>query len=190
MNEKWKEIKQKYWPPKKDQLLIMVLLGLLLAVIAIPVDSDKKGEKSVSASEEDGSPDGSGSFAGQVSSAAWNESYESRMEQKLEELLGNVEGVGEVRVMLTFEGTGEKQVEKDRTVTTDESSEETVYEEHGSSDRTPYVTAETNPKVEGVLVIAQGGGNSRIKQEILEAAQALFGIEAHKIKIMKMEGPK
>lgn len=190
MSEKWKELKKKYWPPKKDQLLILVLLGLLLAVIAIPVDTDKKEEKSSEASDEGDRVKGNDSFGNSASSTEGNENYESRMEQKLEELLGNVEGVGEVRVMLTFEGTGEKQVEKDKTITADESSEETVYEEYGSSERTPYVTSETNPKVEGVLVIAQGGGNSRIKQEILEAAQALFGIEAHKIKIMKMEGSK
>jgi len=101
-----------------------------------------------------------------------------------------VDGIGRVRVMLTYEGTGEKRVEKDRFQTADESREETVYEEDGSRGKAPYVISETNPKVTGVLVIAEGGGNSRIKQEILEAAQALFGIEAHKIKIMKMEGTK
>ena len=64
--------------------------------------------------------------------------------------------------------------------------EETVYEENEDNGKIPYVTAETNPQVEGVLVIAEGGGNGYIKQEIIEAAQALFGIDAHKIKIMKI----
>ena len=108
----------------------------------------------------------------------------------LTELLEKVEGVGQVQVMLTFEGTGEKKVEKDVALDLEERREETVYEERGNSERTPYVTSETNPEVKGVLVIAQGGGNSRVRQEILEAAQALFGIDAHKIKIMKMEEMK
>lgn len=43
------------------------------------------------------------------------------------------------------------------------------------------------PQVEGVLVIAEGGDKSSVKEEIIGAAQALFGIEPHKIKIMKME---
>lgn len=179
MNEKWKEIRKKCWPPRKDQLLILVLLGLLLAVIAVPVDRKEQkdrteGQTSLSEAEE--------------RSSAPDMDYESRMEQKLEELLGQVEGVGRVKVMLTFEGTGEKKVEKDRSVSADTEQEETVYEELGSSERTPYVSSETNPQVEGVLVIAQGGGNGTVRQEIIEAAQALFGIEAHKIKIMKMEG--
>lgn len=41
------------------------------------------------------------------------------------------------------------------------------------------------PEIEGVLVIAQGGENAVVVQNITEAIQALFGVEAHKIKIMK-----
>ena len=49
---------------------------------------------------------------------------------------------------------------------------------------------ELEPEVEGVIVIALGCGNASVKQNILEAVQALFPVEAHKIKIMKMEGSK
>lgn len=179
MKEMWEKLKERFWPPGKDQLLILILTGLLLAVVVIPVEErEKKGEQESQAQQTEEEPTLAAS------------DYEERMEQKLEELLGSVEGVGKVRVMLTFEGTGERKVEKDVSVTADSQQEETVYEEHGSSERSPYVTSETNPQVEGVLVIAQGGGSSRIRQEIIEAAQALFGIEAHKIKIMKMEGTK
>lgn len=176
MKERWEAWKEKYWPPRKDQLLILILLGLLLAVIVFPVEQKQKEE------------DGQEVLSETVTDKETGEDYESRMERKLESLLGSVEGVGEVRVMLTFEGSGERRVEKDRVQSEEQQSEETVYEEHGSSERTPYVTSKTNPKVEGVLVIAQGGGNSQVRKEILEAAQALFGIDAHKIKIMKMEG--
>ncbi len=177
MKEKWMEIRKKYWPPKKDQLMILILAGLLLAVIAIPVEQKEEREDTETPAvlEE---------------TKTREEEYESRMEQRLEELLEKVEGVGQVQVMLTFEGTGEKKVEKDVALDLEERREETVYEERGNSERTPYVTSETNPEVKGVLVIAQGGGNSRVRQEILEAAQALFGIDAHKIKIMKMEEMK
>lgn len=118
---------------------------------------------------------------------AETDSYEEQMEKKLEDLLSRVEGVGQVRVMLTFEGSGERKVEKDKQVGTGGTEEETVYEESGSSSRRPYVTSESNPQVEGVLVIAEGGDKSSVKEEIIGAAQALFGIEPHKIKIMKME---
>ena len=174
MKEKWEALRKKYWPPGKDQFLIMALCGLLLAVIAVPVDSGKQkgtqennGQKTEIPQETD--------------------SYEEQMEKKLEDLLSRGEGVGQVRVMLTFEGSGERKVEKDKQVGTGGTEEETVYEESGSSSRRPYVTSESNPQVEGVLVIAEGGDKSSVKEEIIGAAQALFGIEPHKIKIMKME---
>ena len=49
---------------------------------------------------------------------------------------------------------------------------------------------ELEPSLEGVLVLAEGGGSPVVRQELLEAVQALFSIEAHKIKIMKLEGAK
>lgn len=176
MKKLWLQFQTKFGAPKKEQLFILLLFGLLLAVIAIPVEKKESQnvlESSISTEEE-------------VQEETLD--YESRMEEKLEALLSEVEGVGRVKVMLTFEGSGEKKVEKDNSQSAENQQEETVYEEYGNSHKSPYVTFQSNPKVEGVLVIAQGGANSSVKQEILEAAQALFGIEAHKIKIMKMEG--
>ena len=188
------KIKEKYWPPGKDQLLILVLVGLLLAVIAIPVE--KKGT-------EDGISGETGMDSGMMGNSSVNdnlgsdmsggedeplsdlEKYEIQTEQKLEELLSTMDGAGQVRVMLTWEGSSERQVEKDRISNVDSVEEETIYQENDSG-KYPYVVSWTNPKVTGVLVIAEGGGNTKVKAEILEAVQALFGIEPHKIKIMKM----
>jgi len=47
------------------------------------------------------------------------------------------------------------------------------------------VVSETLPQVRGVLVIAEGGGDPVIIEEIQEAVMALFHLEAHKIKVMK-----
>ena len=194
------KIKEKYWPPGKDQLLILVLVGLLLAVIAIPVE--KKGTAGEISREREmnsgmmGNSSGSGNSSvddnlesgmsdGEDEPLSDLEKYEAQTEQKLEELLSTVAGAGQVRVMLTWEGSSERQVEKDRISNADSVEEETIYQENDSG-KYPYVVSWTNPKVTGVLVIAEGGGNTKVKAEILEAVQALFGIEPHKIKIMKM----
>ena len=98
MPVKWNEIKKRYWPPRKDQLLILVLFGLLLAVIAIPADREKPvGEEKEETAREDAEND-----------------YETRMEQKLGELLSRVEGVGNVEIMLTFEGSGKNRWRRTR----------------------------------------------------------------------------
>lgn len=42
-------------------------------------------------------------------------------------------------------------------------------------------------KVTGVLIVAKGAGNSVTVQKIQEAVMALFQIDAHKIRIMRMK---
>ena len=38
-----------------------------------------------------------------------------------------------------------------------------------------------------MLVIAQGAGNGNVSRTIVEIAQALFDVEAHKVKVVRME---
>ena len=54
-------------------------------------------------------------------------------------------------------------------------------------EESPYVVQIHSPAVEGVVVVAQGAGSGKKEKEIIEAIQALFPIEPHKIKVMKME---
>ena len=60
-----------------------------------------------------------------------------------------------------------------------------MYEQQSDGTQIPYVSKELTPEIGGVLVIADGGDNAVVVQNITEAIQALFGVEAHKIKIMK-----
>ena len=66
-----------------------------------------------------------------------------------------------------------------------ESGEETVYEESGG-EKAPYVSKEILPEIEGVLVVAEGGDSPRIVSDISDAVKALFQVEAHRIKVVKM----
>ena len=54
----------------------------------------------------------------------------------------------------------------------------------------PYIIQELTPSVEGVLVVAEGAGNATVKKQIQQTIEALFGLDAHKISIMKMEVSK
>lgn len=197
----------------KDQLLIGLLVGILLIVIALPVDKEKgeearDGQEQIqperAGSQEDVflADGGDSGIQGTVS-----DEYTREMEERLAEILSRVEGVGRVEVLITWKTSSEKVVEKDaptssqsveeedstggRRLTTQESwEEETVYRQEADGSRVPYVVKEIRPQAEGVLVIAQGGGNSATARNILEAVQALFPLDSHKIKIMKMEGSK
>lgn len=177
---------------KKDQLLILLLAGILLLVISLP--TEKKGEKQ-GISQESSSSQGEQNL--------WDEeAYREALEVHLEELFSRMEGAGEVEVMITLASSSEKIVEKDtngesETITEEDSAggnrrttnivndETTVY--GGETDQEqPYVSKELTPQVEGVVVLAAGGDDAVVKKNITEAAQALFGIDTHKIRIIKM----
>ena len=190
------ENRKKIKMPKKDQLIIFLLFGVLLLVIAIPAKpgKEKQGEKEVTQVAE--------GMAEGTKETLPADSYERQQEERLKGVLEKVEGVGRVDVMITLHASAQKVVEKDvpsrsqrveeedsqggnRTTQENEREEATVYEEREDGIRTPYVIQELEPAVEGVIVIAEGGGNPAVKQNILEAVQALFGIDTHKIRIVK-----
>ena len=44
---------------------------------------------------------------------------------------------------------------------------------------------ELKPELSGIVISADGGGSTAVKAEISEAMEALFGLPAHKIKVLK-----
>ena len=72
-----------------------------------------------------------------------------------------------------------------RTTTRSSSAQAALYEGQDKNTGNPYVSKEITPKVEGVVVIASGGDDALVVKNITEAVQALFGIDTHKIRIMK-----
>lgn len=179
---------------KREQWIVFGLAGLLLLVIATPVKKTDSGENS---DEKADRLDIAG-VEQQVTD------IRREYEQQLTEALSQVEGVGEVKVTVTMESTGKKIVEKDNPQDEQTSSqkdsegsesntqssstqETTVYAETEDGSQTPYISSETYPEIRGVLVVAKGGGDPVIVQQIQEAVMALFHVDAHKIKVLKMK---
>lgn len=42
------------------------------------------------------------------------------------------------------------------------------------------------PKIEGAIVIAEGGGDATIKTNVVQAVSAVTGLATHKIQVFKM----
>ena len=72
-----------------------------------------------------------------------------------------------------------------RTVNTSEMEENVIYSTDGSSNE-PYVVKSLAPEIEGVLVVAEGAGSGTVNRTVTEIVQALFDVEAHKVKVVKM----
>lgn len=111
-------------------------------------------------------------------------------EERLEEILSDIEGAGEVSVMITYYSTAEKDIAyetKTNTVGQDTRSEESEDKKAVMSDGEPMVLKEVYPKVKGVIVTADGGGNAAVKQAICEAVTAVMDVPAHRVMVYKRE---
>ena len=197
MGERLKTGKKKL---TKENMAIMALLGILLMVIAIPVKKTETQKDQTAAPENKSTASGTQETEEEDNTGG----YAGELEERLESLLASMEGVGNVKVMVTLDSSREQVVEKDipstmgttketdstggsRDVINSRQEETTVYVTDSAGNKTPYVSKIREPSIEGVTVVAQGGGNAVIQKNITEVIQALFGIEAHKIKVVKMK---
>ena len=185
---------------KKSDWIAIALTGVLILIIAMPLSPKQSDSESTAGQETAAAVLDSGSTQGSQNV------YAAAMEKRLKHVLGQMEGVGEIEVMITLSDSGETIVEKDqkeqekrikesdagggaRTTTEQETEETTVYAENGS-EKHPYVTKEVLPKVEGVLVVAKGGDDPKVISDISDTVMALFRVEAHKIKVVKMSSSR
>ncbi len=135
----------------------------------------------------------------QVETVATYDTYEDKLTLELEDILSQVEGAGQVKCMITFANTTETVyatdyeednsavVERDsdsgeRTTTTGNRDEKIVF--IGGDE--PVVVKELLPKVECIVIVAQGGENVFIRKQFTEVATSLLNVEAHKVQILKM----
>ena len=187
--KKWNRIFEKIQNKSgKEKITIVVLTGILLLVISLPTGS-KSGQTETNENTQT-----------RLSESA--KSYETVLEEKLEKALKKVEGVGEVSVVITLKNTSEKIIAADsdysesviqesdsaggvRSTTQQSGSTSNIYydTQEGSE---PYVTKENMPEVEGIVIVAKGGGDGNVCADITAAAEALLGVPAHKIKVLKM----
>ena len=195
----------------KNNLIVIILMGVLMMVVALPVDTGRSESTAQKGTNNESGADGGGTGISDGTEYStmevWeNKQYVADLEEKLEELLGKMEGAGQVRVIITLQSSMEKIVEKDEPVvrasTTEEDAEggsriinnvdvgeSTVYVSDGSGEQ-PYVVKTITPKIDGVLVLAEGAGSGMVSKNISDAMQALFAIEAHRIMVVKMDSTK
>ncbi len=143
----------------KEKWLAVLLLGLLLLVTAIP--AKKPASQAASDKTAGAVRTGYKSSYGNADAASQTLTEKAALEQQLEELLLQVEGIGQVRVMLMLKDS--------------------------SDSVTSFSSQNPSVSIQGVLIVAQGGDNSVTVRNIQEAVMALFQVEAHKIKVMKMK---
>ena len=127
-------------------------------------------------------------------------SYEDILEAKLGNLLSQMKGAGSVAVNITLE-TGAAQEyaknvvkeaktiqEKDtsggiRSTTESKETESILVSKENGADR-PVLLREHKPIIKGVLVMAEGAGDSQIKAQLTKAVEASLGVPSYKITVL------
>lgn len=135
--EKWK---QKVRGMKKEDYIVLLLLGVLLLIVSLPTEKEKKNQnQNIEASAVEGGQEGGGSGeflemtqknvldAEDTAVEAGNfgsdkgydaDAYVKNLEKRVEEMLSGMEGAGKVQVMITVSDTGTEILEKNREINT------------------------------------------------------------------------
>ena len=188
----------------KEKVIFLFCSGLLLFVISLPngktTDSGLRAgtvEVVADVGDESAADPSAGS---ETAAKAESVSYEAELERRIRELLRSVDGVGEADVMVVLKSSEERIWHVDKSSTssvTEESgsssgSSRVIREENQSEStvldgksQSPVMEKEVKPEISGVVISADGGGSAVIRAEISEAMEALLGLPANKIKVMK-----
>lgn len=183
--EKIKEFLMEVGPLR---LALVGICGIFLVLVSFPVKKEETGKQETENVQS-------------RESKSDNDIYVAKMENRLKMALEKVQGVGNVKVMITLAASRESVVNKDtpyeketeqqdgnekKTMKKESGQEETVLVEENGGQK-PYIIKEYEPEIEGVMVVIEGGDDPVVVRQVSDAVQALFPVEAHKIKVLKME---
>lgn len=177
---------------KKIENLVFLLIILIVVLVAINfIWNDKK--------EKVKTTDNNKKLAVQEET---KKDSDSDLKEQLEDILQNINGVGKVKVLITYsqtsqvlplynEDTSKKDTEeKDKTggtriVTETDTKKDVIFQETNGT-KVPITQSVISPKVEGAIVTAQGANNMAVKTDIIQAVEAVTGLSSHKIQVFTM----
>lgn len=136
---------------------------------------------------------------GKVKETTTLDDYKVKYELELTNILNEMSGVKNVQVVVTL-GTSEKKIYEKNTTThnqqtteedkqggtrqvDDESIEEQVVIINKDGNETPVVVQTEPPEVKGILIVATGIENLKIKERVIEAVTRVLDVPRHKVSV-------
>lgn len=129
---------------------------------------------------------------GASSRSAEQEAGELRRE--MEEILAAMSGVGQVRVLLTVDSDGERQLAQDSQLSY--SGDTSAPEDYSRSSETvltggsgggAVVVRTLYPTYRGALVVCEGGDRAEVRLAVTEAVSALTGLPSDRVTVAKWQ---
>lgn len=113
-------------------------------------------------------------------SARTVETYRTELESRMEEICARVSGVGEVEVVVSFDGGFEYVYAADKKITSAGESTAYITVGNGDSETLVYIT-ERPPAITGIGVVCAGGMDPAVRREVTALLSAAFGVGSNKI---------
>ena len=174
-------------------LFIILVIGVIIMIAASTFTNVNENKPTVLGYESDNQTEISASEQDLI------EDYAENLENKLEDILSSINGIGEVKVMITLEDTAERipainttesnenTTEKDaqggtREVFKDDVSKQVVTSNNNGKESL-VIIKEIKPKVNGVVVVAKGAENAVLKEKIYKAVKTVLGIPGNKVEV-------
>lgn len=118
--------------------------------------------------------------------------YKQEIENDLANTLSSIKGVGNVKVMLTIEGSVENVYAQEENTKNEQSSDKTsqsyqnkyVIVDKGNQ-KEALVKKVLKPKINGVIVVCEGGNSPVICEQVYKAVSTVLDISAGKICVVK-----
>ncbi len=174
---------------KKIENMVVFIIILIITIIAINViwNGDKRKTKENVSDDNKKLALTNENKVEEVSSIE-----EKDMERDLENILSKINGVGEVKVLITYsqtsqiipiynEETSQKDTkEKDinggeRNTVEKDIKKDIIYKEENGK-KIPITQSIVNPKIQGAIITAKGAKNIEVKRNIIEAVEAVTRI--------------
>ena len=186
---------------KKIENLVVFIIILIITIIAINTIWNSSSKNSTTKQENDLTSE---QLASNGDTNSGSNFQEDELEKRLENILTKIEGVGKVNVMLTYSqssevvamynetSTNSSTQETDsnggsRTINQIDSNKEIVFQNEDGQN-VPVTKTIINPKIEGVIVTAQGANNANIRTNIIQAVGAVTGVSTYKIQVFELNG--
>lgn len=195
---------------KKLENLAVFLIILIITILVINyIWSGDKTEQGNDTQTTDANKKLASSMStGEITNNGYDETAEqtstekNTIETELEEILNKINGVGEVKVMITYsetnkivpvyneESSEENTEETDseggtRKVTQTDTKKEVIYEENDNG-KSLITQSIISPSIEGAIITAKGANDVTVKTNIIQAVAAVTGLPTHKIQVFEM----
>jgi stage III sporulation protein AG len=115
-----------------------------------------------------------------------SESYALDVEKRLSELLSEIEGVGEAKVMVTVGASEEYVYASDGKQGSGGNSSEIVIID-GKDGKEALRKKIYSPKITGVVIACKGGDDSRTVEKVMKAVSTALGIGASRIYVVELK---